>query len=277
MRLRRKGPLVRKRAGADGERIAALTEWLIRAGIRTPDARFDAPSGDLVMPWLDGRPGHEVLRSNLDPGGVSAQALAPFAAVLVQLHAAPLSDVQVPAFDPFAKVDPRLADQTKVPQAILQAALSARAAASTAISAFAAQAPTLNHGDYHAGQLLFGADGPPWLLDLEDVALGDREADLANFSAHLATSGWLASADIASTFLQCLEAIRAAYRDAGGGKLSNDRAIAHGAAALLRRGLKLWQQDGDAARTQEIVAAAMALAQLSASAGQRSNPNLSAR
>ena len=125
--------------------------------------------------------------------------------------------------------------------------------------------------------LLFDSDGPAWLLDLEDVALGDREADLANFSAHLATSGWLASADIASTFLQCLEAICAAYRGAGGGKLNNDRAIAHGAAALLRRGLKLWQQDGDAARTQEIVAAAMALAQLSASAGQRSNPNLSAR
>ena len=79
------------------------------------------------------------------------------------------------------------------------------------------------------------------------------------------------------TIASVLDAISSAYQDAGGSKLSNERAIAHGVAALLRRGLKLWERDGNAARTEEIVTAAMTLAQLTGSVARRDNPNLSMR
>lgn len=40
------------------------------------------------------------------------------------------------------------------------------------------------HGDFHAGQVVVGADGPV-LLDLDRLQRGDRAADLGSFRAHL--------------------------------------------------------------------------------------------
>ena len=44
------------------------------------------------------------------------------------------------------------------------------------------------HGDLHAAQFIRDHAGKVWIVDLDDLALGPPEADIANFAAHLATS-----------------------------------------------------------------------------------------
>lgn len=46
----------------------------------------------------------------------------------------------------------------------------------------------LLHGDLHVGQFIQEPWGKVWVLDLDDLALGPPEADLANFAAHLSTT-----------------------------------------------------------------------------------------
>jgi aminoglycoside phosphotransferase (APT) family kinase protein len=92
-----------------------------------------------------------------------------------------------------------------------------------------ALAPT--HGDFHAGQVLI-ADGSAALIDLDEAALGEPEADLASFVAHLerhACAGRLSSGRA--------DALRDALLEGYARKAalpSDGRLVAHTAAALFR-------------------------------------------
>ena len=50
-------------------------------------------------------------------------------------------------------------------------------------------APSLLHRDFYDRQILFAADEPPAVLDLDTAAMGDRELDVANFCAHMRLRG----------------------------------------------------------------------------------------
>jgi len=79
-------------------------------------------------------------------------------------------------FDPFLRIRPRLtATSSHLIRAVLRDPVPDGSA-------------TL-HGDLHVGQFIRDGQGKVWIVDLDDLALGPPEADLANFAAHLATSG----------------------------------------------------------------------------------------
>lgn len=99
--------------------------------------------------------------------------LAAVLATLAALHDAAVADL--PAFDPLLRIRPRLA-LTEVP--------ALRAIAEEAVP----QGNATLHGDLHVGQAIRDASGMVWIIDLDDLAIGPPEADLANFAAHLATS-----------------------------------------------------------------------------------------
>jgi len=87
------------------------------------------------------------------------------------------------------------------------------------------------HGDLHVGQFVQDRMEKVWVVDLDDLALGPPEADLANFTAHLATS---ASGGIAHWATR----IRGAWHNLG--EHCDDEIFArHLRFALVRRHLKL--------------------------------------
>lgn len=92
---------------------------------------------------------------------------------LVRLHRAPVPGLC--AFDPFLRIRPRRHLAIAGPlRKVLDEPVPKGAA-------------TL-HGDLHVGQFIRDGAGKAWIVDLDDMALGPPEADLANFTAHLATS-----------------------------------------------------------------------------------------
>ena len=108
----------------------------------------------------------------MDLAGRSEDLAAVLAAIGV-LHGAAVSDL--PVFDPLLRIRPRLA-LTKVP--------ALRAIAEEPVP----QGHATLHGDLHVGQAIRDLSGMVWIIDLDDLATGPPEADLANFAAHLATS-----------------------------------------------------------------------------------------
>lgn len=99
--------------------------------------------------------------------------LLPLLSVVARLHRASVTDL--PGYDPFLRIRPRVTLRTKLPVGeILSEPVPTGGA-------------TL-HGDLHVGQFIRSDDETVWLVDLDDLAIGPPEADLANFAAHLATS-----------------------------------------------------------------------------------------
>lgn len=133
------------------------------AGVPTPAARPGGADREVAFDLVDGISGRALL--DRDP----AALLAP----LARLHRARVSGL--PRYDPFLRSRPRLTPATnRVFHEVLAEPVPGGSA-------------TL-HGDFHAGQLIEAQDGV-WIVDLDDMALGPPEADLANFTAHVATSG----------------------------------------------------------------------------------------
>ncbi len=102
-----------------------------------------------------------------------AEDLAPLLAVVVRLHRACLPNL--PALDPFLRIRPRAGLATSVP-------------VDDILSEPVPTGDATLHGDLHVGQFIQSRDGDVWIIDLDDLAVGPPEADLANFAAHLATS-----------------------------------------------------------------------------------------
>lgn len=97
----------------------------------------------------------------------------------------------------------------------------------------AATGQRLLHGDYYHDQVLVDADRRPGIIDLDQLALGDPAADVANFCAHLsqlALDGrltWSRAAHIESLFVE-------RYQAASGQSLPERNFRWHLAVALLK-------------------------------------------
>jgi hypothetical protein len=140
-------------------RVAALR----LGGIPTPAARQSAEVRDVVFDQLDGETGLALAKRDLGT----------FFEPLVQLHACPVPGLR--PYDPFLRIRPRLSPATAEPlRGVLEEPVP--------------QGSATLHGDLHLGQFIQAPSGKIWIVDLDDLAVGAQEADLANFAAHLATS-----------------------------------------------------------------------------------------
>lgn len=137
----------------------------------------DLRAAGVSTPAVIGRPGDQALCFGGVDGNTGialvADDLAPLLTVVARLHSASLRDL--PVYDPFLRVRPRLAFSTQLP-------------VSEILSEPVPSGNATLHGDLHVGQFIRDGDGKVWVVDLDDLAIGPREADLANFAAHLATS-----------------------------------------------------------------------------------------
>lgn len=139
------------------------TVALAAEGVPTPPVLAFAGEASLCFAYVEGRTGRELTGNDL----------APLLTVLARLHRARMP--HLPSFDPLRRVRSRLGLGTKLPVRDILAAPVPKGDATL-------------HGDLHVGQFIRGGDGAVWIVDLDDLALGPAEADLANFTAHLATS-----------------------------------------------------------------------------------------
>jgi|GEM_PF-2976600 len=148
--------------------------------------------------------------------------LAGMLRLLEQLNGIP--NCGLPRFDPFLRIRPRL-HRAPGGLASLAQRLHAR------LDATAARAPAVVHGDFHPGQVLRDGAGHLWLVDLDDMALAPREADLGNLAAWMATQ---AIGPLADSAAMARHAILRHVQGAEAGLVALFCDI-----ALLRRALKL--------------------------------------
>jgi hypothetical protein len=195
------------RDGATAAEALRRSSILRRAGVTTPDALacLDDPR-QISFERIEGETGLTLLVSDL------RDLLEPVA----RLHASPVAGLV--RFDPFRRIRPR--------QALLRNETARAILAETVPDGTA----TL-HGDLHAGQFIRDAGGTVWIVDLDDLALGPPEADLANFAAHAATS-------LQGGVALWADRVRAAWRDIGRA-CDDDIFRRFLRIALVRRHLKL--------------------------------------
>lgn len=246
-----------------GAQIARRSEYLCLAGISTPPAAFDPQTSELYSPWIDGPTGRGLFLSlpaithsdRLDQHGtLLLRAVEP----LGELHELPPGGLDLMPLNIFAKIDPRLAGCQRLSKRLRDAGLACRD--EIAHNWRPPQKPSVVHGDYHLGQLVFERQTMrAWLLDLDDMALGPAEFDIANFAAHFVTSRRFYTGDVLSGF----NVLVGLLRDGGGpgsAGLSDRLLDLCGAAALLRRSLKLAERHESESRLLTWLDAARQLA-----------------
>ena len=241
------------------------------AGIATPLSMPAAGSGDrVVMPRLKGDTVRTHLTAQVEPSGTSDGSTfsawaGPIAACLRALHDVDPAPLALSPFDPWAKIEPRLAppnaaasmlERAGLTANVAQLVVQARACLDAANTASGPRPATVLHGDFHCGQMI----APPGdealvLLDLDDLCLGDPEADLANFTAHFATTPELARQPVAQALATVSAAMVSAYTSMSKAPFDEPLFEAHQAVALLRRVAKLAESGADAARLREILEA----------------------
>ena len=139
------------------------TSVLRAQSVQTPAARYGSTPLELDFDAIEGRTGHDLI----------GQAFHPLLESVAHLHEA--SVLKLAPYDPLLRIRRRLA-LTDVP--LLQEITNGPVPPGRAIL----------HGDLHVGQFIVSPEGAVWLVDLDDLAMGPPEADLANFTAHLATT-----------------------------------------------------------------------------------------
>jgi aminoglycoside phosphotransferase (APT) family kinase protein len=252
--------------------VATRANLLFRAGVPTPPARAaDSDDHGIEMVVVEG----DTLRQrwrNLGAPFVTAQDAAEamvatpgWLSPLVAMHRMPIgADFDAPALAAMAKVETRLKRDVLARAGVLDAEYGElERLAATIAQAIATeqcrgdQSPVLVHGDFHAGQILLPADGGhPWVIDLDDLAIGPLEFDLANVAAHFVTSSGLYTGAVGPGFALLADAVGRAYVAAGGATPDPAGIRVYGAASLLRRCLKLASARRQWPSTKEIAGAA---------------------
>jgi hypothetical protein len=282
-RVRRDGAWLRKTLpdAVSGPALARRSQLLAARGVRTPVAHYDAHAQEIVLPWIAGTSGRDMLRrESLDPGGgarTTENFLATCLLPLVRLHGTDPAGFDLRPLDPWRRIDPRLlelqaAEGPGEARVLCRAALRARRSTERRLFTIGAQRhgadQVLVHSDYHIGQLVFASSlGEPWLLDIDDLALAARESDLGNFAAHLATVEDCAG-DILDIFRGLSSVLCLLYEGVAQHRVEPDTVEAYGAIALLRRALKLRERGASMAAVLDILSAAERLA----SAGTAASP-----
>ena len=275
MRIRRDGTWARKSLGArtseEGRRFARYSEMLAAAGMRTPVAVYNESTNELVFPWLVGTSARELLRRYIAEGAGPGWDRVPtkfFAALLKplgQLHNVDPKGVNVTPLDPWRRIHPRLRKRARAANAsFLTDAREVYRELRDVMNSFTGHQIILKqvpvHGDYHVGQLLFETPSiEPWLLDVDDVALGPPESDLGNFIAHLVTDD-LRMGDLLDGFARLEPLLRHVYEELTGSKSDSTLINTYGAIALLRRSLKLHEKGTSPKHIESILSTAHTLA-----------------
>lgn len=176
-------------------------------GLATPSASLGSSAEEVLFEHIEGCSGSTLLHGELD---LLLKALA-------QLHRAEIAGL--PVYDPFLRIRPRLR-------------LSDAEAVRGIVQEVVPTGSITLHGDLHVGQFIGDQQGSIWIVDLDDLAIGPAEADLANFTAHLATS------DPHCQIAQWSDAVCTAWTEHGHGINTGvfDRFLRF---SLVRRHLKL--------------------------------------
>jgi len=253
-RVRQVGNAMRKRFDRSepglARRVMQYTGYLAATGVRTPAAMLDTSTNELVSDWIEGVTGWDCLRAARvarQPSGWRALPEDLFACLLeplATLHAADPRGLELEALDIWRRITPRLdyiQDFLPHREAVRAQQLYSRLRdTQTLMDAIHPPASVAVHGDYHVGQLLFdGASARAWLLDLDDLALGVPESDIGNFIAHLSTSADLMFGDVLQDFMSLEALLSERYTALCHKRLNPVQTGFYGAAALLRRALKL--------------------------------------
>ena len=176
-------------------------------GIATPRASRGAAVDEVLFEHIDGATGAALI-----PGETQN-----ILQLLASLHSTDVPGLA--SYDPFLRVHTRLHLNQALP---IQDIVEETVPTGTA---------TL-HGDLHVGQFIKDKHGIIWVIDLDDLAKGPIEADLANFAAHLATSEQFGG------FEYWFDEIRLAWRRQGQ-NLDDEVFKRFFRFALVRRHLKL--------------------------------------
>lgn len=235
MRVFRRGSAACKPVpGLDAAGARLMTGRISRlaaCGVRTPAVRYSPKRGELVSEWIESRSAADLLDACHDPSRRDSTLpllLAPLAA----LHRSN-AGLPVPReFDPLLRVRPRLPAAESLARDLgcrLEMLLEAGLPTDCVV-----------HGDFHVGQILVDRSDRAWLIDFDDLAIGCPEVDLGNFCAHLVTSRE-GRPSLAESWAEMTHAVTETYARLG------RRPRRHlldllGAAALLRRSLKLREQ-----------------------------------
>ncbi len=139
------------------------TRILRAQSVQTPAAIHGPTPSELDFDTIEGRTGHDLIGDDL----------CPLLRSMAELHGANVPNLA--PFDPLLRIRSRQA-LTDVP--LLRQIATGPVPRGSAVL----------HGDLHVGQFIVSPEGTVWLVDLDDLALGPPEADLANFVAHLATT-----------------------------------------------------------------------------------------
>jgi streptomycin 6-kinase len=231
-RIRRCPPYLFKRFSTPAEAEAAVSRsaLLHKAGVQTAKAATNFGSRLVRFDLIEAETGFAVLLRQ------GKSVLPTLMQNLVALHVVKgLADLQ--PFQPLMKITPRLSE------AHHQAFAPLVSQALGEISDLPGETCVI-HGDLHVGQFLIDASGTCWLIDFDDVAIGDPAADLGNFAAHLATRPETCSGPPFAAMRQWLAMVLDAYHRVGG-HTSAQAADAYGRLALVRRVLKLQQTRSD--------------------------------
>lgn len=157
------GFLKRYASAAQAAEALRRTRVLRAQSVHTPAATCGPTPSELDFETIEGRTGHNLIGHDLRP---LLQSVA-------RLHGAIVPNLA--PYDPLLRIRPRMA-LTDVP--LLHQIANGPAPQGRAVL----------HGDLHVGQFIVSSEGAVWLVDLDDLAMGPPEADLANFAAHLATT-----------------------------------------------------------------------------------------
>lgn len=157
------GFLKRYANAAQAAEALRRTSHLRGQSVQTPAVRPGPTPAELEFDHIKGRTGHDLIGHDLRPLLQSVAAL----------HGAGVPNLA--SYDPLLRIRPRLAltDSPLLHQIVAGPVPRGRA---------------VLHGDLHVGQFIVSPKGAVWLVDLDDLAIGPPEADLANFAAHLATT-----------------------------------------------------------------------------------------
>lgn len=253
LRIERQGDCALKHLSPNqahaGGLLAKLSSRLSRSGVRTPAMLYDACTNTLNYRWINGTTARERLkidgsdraRSTRHPDTTIIEKVL---AQLVALHRCDLHELPLQPFDPLRRIRPRVEKHRSVGNCPYDAEYATLNQALVRYTGFAGLREPITltavHGDFHVGQVVLDAETEQaWLLDLDDVALGEPESDLGNFVAHAVTSPELCSGSIADSYLVLERQAARVYRKLGGLAIDALALRAYGMTALLRRALKL--------------------------------------
>ena len=208
---------------AEAARLIDRARQISQAGANTPEPEYCPDQNALTFRALDGTTGVELV-----DGAALSELLRP----LQSIHHASIPDL--PLYDPFAKIAPRL--KPGAPQWLTDR-----------VARLQKPAPDQSgiiHGDFHCGQLIRDLEGRVWIIDLEDLSLGPIEADLGNFAAHFATRPETSRANLLESLRHWSGRVCDAWSRLGE---PCDPALFWRAVdiALIRRALKLWNDRGE--------------------------------